>query len=165
VWESLHWTNWAFHWDQDQGAPLAHLALLSREISHRWACHKLDHSIQFHDANILAKKSGHMEHHVRDMTEIEVHHDNINKEEGFFLSKSWRPLTWSLKEWKKALSKEKWLLLALTFLFRATRAASCPSTLLLHAFVVVAWSGTVLYWLLVGTDKGHHQSHFPIGKD
>jgi hypothetical protein len=34
-----------------------------------------------------------MEHHVRDMTEIEVHHDNINKEEGFFLSKSWRPLT------------------------------------------------------------------------
>jgi hypothetical protein len=43
-------------------------------------------------------KAGHMEHNIREETELELHSNNMNKEKGFSLSKSWKPLLQTLKE-------------------------------------------------------------------
>jgi hypothetical protein len=48
--------------------------------------------------------------HIREVTEIELHHDNMNREEGFSLRKSQKPLVDTLKECKEALSNEKGLI-------------------------------------------------------
>jgi hypothetical protein len=37
---------------------------------------------------------------VKEATGIELHHYNISKEGGFFLSKSWKPLISSLKSFR-----------------------------------------------------------------
>jgi hypothetical protein len=58
----------------------------------------LGHHIQFENTRILAKKSGHMEHIIRDLIEIELLPDNMNREEGFSLSKSLKPPFQTLKE-------------------------------------------------------------------
>jgi len=55
------------------------------------------HFIQFHDTSILAMKSGCMEH-IKKVTEVELHSDNINREEDFSLSKSQKPLLQTLKK-------------------------------------------------------------------
>jgi hypothetical protein len=44
----------------------------------------------------------HMECIIREAIEIELHPDCMNKEEGFSLSKSWKPLLQTLKERNKA---------------------------------------------------------------
>jgi hypothetical protein len=67
---------------------------------------KLGHHIQFHDTNILAMKSRCMECIIREVTEIELHPNNM-KREGFSLMRAWKPLVQTLKEQKKVLSKEK----------------------------------------------------------
>jgi hypothetical protein len=49
-----------------------------------------------------------VEHIIREATEIQLHPDNVNREEGFSLSKSWKPLLQTLKEQMKSpVSKEK----------------------------------------------------------
>jgi hypothetical protein len=68
----------------------------------------LGHHIQFYDTSILAKKQRHMECIIRKTTEIELHPNNMNKEEGFSLNKSWKPLIQTLKK-QRALSNEKCL--------------------------------------------------------
>jgi hypothetical protein len=40
----------------------------------------LGHHIQFHDTTVVAKKSMHMEHIIREVTETELLPDNINRE-------------------------------------------------------------------------------------
>jgi hypothetical protein len=55
------------------------------------------HSIQFHNASIFAMKTRYIDHIVREAIEIELHPYNINREGGFCLSKSWKPLIGSLK--------------------------------------------------------------------
>jgi hypothetical protein len=42
----------------------------------------LGHCIQFHDTSILTKKARHMVHIVREVTEIELHPNNMNRKEG-----------------------------------------------------------------------------------
>jgi hypothetical protein len=61
--------------------------------------HTIDqgHRIQFHDASILATKTRYMGRIVREAIEIDLHPYNINREGGFCLSKSWKPLIGSLK--------------------------------------------------------------------
>jgi hypothetical protein len=49
----------------------------------------LGHHNQFHDISILAKKTGDMVHIIREATEIGLHPDNMNREEGFSLRRSW----------------------------------------------------------------------------
>jgi len=56
------------------------------------------HHIQFQDTSILAKKARHMECTIREATEIDLQPDNKNREEGFFLSKSWKHLFQTLKK-------------------------------------------------------------------
>jgi hypothetical protein len=59
----------------------------------------LSHHIQFHDTSILAKKSRCIEHIIRAAIEIEIHPNNVNKEEeNFSLSRSWKPLIQILRE-------------------------------------------------------------------
>jgi hypothetical protein len=55
------------------------------------------HRIQLHSSSILATKTRSMDRIVRDAIEIELYPDNINREDGFCLSKSWKPLIGSLK--------------------------------------------------------------------
>jgi hypothetical protein len=61
--------------------------------------HSIDHGhrIQFHNASILATKTSYMDRIVREAIEIALHPYNVNREGGFCLSKSWRPLIGSLK--------------------------------------------------------------------
>jgi hypothetical protein len=63
----------------------------------------MGHHIQLHDTGILAKRSRCMEHHIREATEIELHHDNMNRGKGYSLSRSCRSLTQILKEQRKVL--------------------------------------------------------------
>jgi hypothetical protein len=61
--------------------------------------HSIDqgHCIQFHSSSILATKTRYTDRIVREAIEIEVHPYNINREGGFWLIKSLRPLIGSLK--------------------------------------------------------------------
>jgi hypothetical protein len=56
----------------------------------------LGHRIQFHKTSILATKSRYMDRIVREAIEIELHPNNMSREVGFYLSKSWKPLICSL---------------------------------------------------------------------
>jgi hypothetical protein len=55
------------------------------------------HHIQFRNSSILATKTRYMDHSVREAIEIELQPYNVNREDGFCLSKSWKPLIRSLK--------------------------------------------------------------------
>jgi hypothetical protein len=63
-----------------------------------------DHSInvghhsQFHDIVPLVKNSRCTDCLITEVIEIEHQSDNMNREEGFFLSRSWKPLIHILKE-------------------------------------------------------------------
>jgi hypothetical protein len=50
----------------------------------------LGHHIQLHNTSILAKKSRCMDRIIREAIRIELHPNNINREDGFSLSKSWK---------------------------------------------------------------------------
>jgi hypothetical protein len=61
--------------------------------------HSIDHGhcIQFHSSSILTTKTRYMDRIVMEAIEIELHPYNINREGGFCLRKSWKPLIGSLK--------------------------------------------------------------------
>jgi hypothetical protein len=61
--------------------------------------HSVDfgHRIQLHNTSILATKTQYMDRIIREAIEIELHPNNMNREVGFCLSKSWKPLISSLK--------------------------------------------------------------------
>jgi hypothetical protein len=58
----------------------------------------LGHPIQFHNTSILATETQHMDRIVREAIETELHSNNMKREVGFCLSKSWKPLIFSLKK-------------------------------------------------------------------
>jgi hypothetical protein len=61
--------------------------------------HSIDqgHHIQFHSSSISATKTRYVDRIVREAILIELHPYNMNREGGFCLSKSWKPLIGSLK--------------------------------------------------------------------
>jgi hypothetical protein len=71
-----------------------------------WWRNTLGHQIQLQNARILAKKSRRMDRIIREATEIKLHPDNMNREDGFSLSQAWKPLIRDPKEWRQSLTKE-----------------------------------------------------------
>jgi hypothetical protein len=50
------------------------------------------HHMQFQDTTILFTKSRYMDWMIREAIEIELHSNNMNREDGLCLSWSWKPL-------------------------------------------------------------------------
>jgi hypothetical protein len=61
----------------------------------------LGHRIQLQDTTILSTKYRYMDWMIKDATEIELHLNNMNREDGLHLSRSWKPLIYSLKGRRK----------------------------------------------------------------
>jgi hypothetical protein len=54
--------------------------------------------MQFQDTSVLSTKSGYLERLIAEANEVDFHPNNINREEGLTLSRSWRPVLPHLKE-------------------------------------------------------------------
>jgi hypothetical protein len=58
----------------------------------------LGHCSQFHNTYIITTKTQYMDRNICEATKIDLHLNNMNREVGFCLSKSWKPLICSLKK-------------------------------------------------------------------
>jgi hypothetical protein len=56
-----------------------------------------DHTVQTWDTNIRAKKSKHMAWIIQEVMQNKFHPNDMNREDGFSLSRSWKPLICILK--------------------------------------------------------------------
>jgi hypothetical protein len=63
----------------------------------------LDHRIQLQNTTILSTKSRYIDRMIRKATEIEIQPNNMNREDGLRLSRSWKSLIHALKGRRKRL--------------------------------------------------------------
>jgi hypothetical protein len=80
---------------------------LEKLATTEFSIYLLGHCILLNNTSILAKKSRCMDKIIRRDIKIELHPNNTNREKGFSLNTSRKPLIHILKEQKKNLSKKK----------------------------------------------------------
>jgi hypothetical protein len=51
---------------------------------------------------LLSRKTGYMECLIREAIEIQLHTNNINREEGLHLSRAWKPLLRKIKDKRRS---------------------------------------------------------------
>jgi hypothetical protein len=52
----------------------------------------LDHVIKSEETKILANKSGYINRLIREVTELDLHPNDINREDRLLLSRTWKPI-------------------------------------------------------------------------